>query len=406
MLAFKQKEFKMFASITQAPADPILGLNEKYNNDKRQNKVNLGVGVYKNEAGITPILDVVKTAEEYLLNNETTKSYLSIDGMASYGVEVQKLLFGSQSVIIKDKRAQTAQAPGGTGAIRIAAEFLKQQVGANTVWISDPSWANHENVFTRVGFTVKKYSYYNKSTNGLDFNAMCSDLECAQPGDVVLLHGCCHNPTGIDLCQSQWDKLALLCQEKQVLPFFDFAYQGFGKSVDDDAYGLRSFAKIIPQFLVASSFSKNFGLYNERVGAFTLVAKNKEIATCAFSQVKAIIRALYSNPPAHGAAIVTYILTNPALKEQWLNELAKMRERIYEMRTLFVDALAAKGVGQDFSFIAEQNGMFSFSGLTPTQVATLQQDFAIYIVGSGRISVAGMTKHNLPILVDAISKIC
>lgn len=395
----------MFEKITAAPADPILGLTEEFKNDTRSDKINLGVGIYKDESGHTPVLSTVKKAEAILLEKETTKSYLSIPGTAEYGLAVQQLLFGADSAIISSKRAKTAQAPGGTGALRLAAEFIKRQLGDVKVWISNPTWANHNGVFTAAGLETVQYSYYNADTKDMDFEATLADLANATPGDIVLLHGCCHNPTGIDPDAAQWQKLAELCAAKQLLPMFDFAYQGFAKGVEEDAEGLRIFAKQCKELLVASSFSKNFGLYNERVGAFTLVAESSEQADTAFSQVKSIARVIYSNPPAHGAAVVTEILNDAALRSEWEQEVADMRDRIQEMRTLFVQTLKDLGVEADFSFIERQNGMFSFSGLSKAQVQRLKEEFAIYIVGSGRISVAGMTKANMQPLCKGIAAV-
>ncbi|MDM7483898.1 MAG: amino acid aminotransferase [Vibrio metschnikovii] len=392
----------MFEKVVAAPADPILGLTEEFKSDPRTDKINLGVGIYKNEAGQTPVLATVKKAEAALLESEKTKSYLTIEGTAEYGLAVQKLLFGEQADIISDQRAKTAQAPGGTGALRVAGEFIKRQLGDVKVWISNPTWANHHGVFGAAGLETTEYTYYNAEKKDKDFPAMLADLEQASAGDVVLLHGCCHNPTGIDPTLEEWEILAKLVAEKGLLPLFDFAYQGFAKGVEEDAAGLRIFAQYNPEILVASSFSKNFGLYNERVGAFTLVAASADVANTAFSQVKAIIRSIYSNPPAHGAAVVTYILQNPALRAEWEAEVAEMRERIQEMRELFVTRLQEIGVNADFSFIERQNGMFSFSGLNKQQVQRLKEEFGIYIVGSGRISVAGMTKNNMSPLCEGI----
>ncbi|EKO3706146.1 aspartate/tyrosine/aromatic aminotransferase [Vibrio metschnikovii] len=392
----------MFEKVVAAPADPILGLTEEFKSDPRTDKINLGVGIYKNEAGQTPVLATVKKAEAALLESEKTKSYLTIEGTAEYGLAVQKLLFGEQADIISDQRAKTAQAPGGTGALRVAGEFIKRQLGDVKVWISNPTWANHHGVFGAAGLETTEYTYYNAEKKDKDFPAMLADLEQASAGDVVLLHGCCHNPTGIDPTLEEWEILAKLVAEKGLLPLFDFAYQGFAKGVEEDAAGLRIFAQYNPEILVASSFSKNFGLYNERVGAFTLVAASADVANTAFSQVKAIIRSIYSNPPAHGAAVVTYILQNPALHAEWEAEVAEMRERIQEMRELFVTRLQEIGVNADFSFIERQNGMFSFSGLNKQQVQRLKEEFGIYIVGSGRISVAGMTKNNMSPLCEGI----
>ncbi|EAS64315.1 amino acid aminotransferase [Photobacterium angustum] len=395
----------MFEKITAAPADPILGLTEEFKADTRATKINLGVGIYKDETGNTPVLATVKKAEAILLEKEKTKSYLSIPGTPEYGLAVQELLFGNDATIITEKRAQTAQAPGGTGALRVAAEFIKRQLGDVKVWISNPTWANHHGVFGAAGLETQQYSYYNAETSDIDFDAAVADLSQASEGDIVLLHGCCHNPTGIDPTTEQWQVLAKLCIEKKLLPMFDFAYQGFARGVEEDAQGLRIFADQLPELLVASSFSKNFGLYNERVGAFTLVGKTAEQAATAFSQVKSIARVIYSNPPAHGAAIVTTILNNAELRAEWEQEVADMRDRIQEMRTLFVTTLKELGVTNDFSFIERQNGMFSFSGLSKDQVTQLKTDFAIYIVGSGRISVAGMTKDNMMPLCKGIAAV-
>ncbi|WP_420911067.1 amino acid aminotransferase [Vibrio aestuarianus] len=395
----------MFEKVVAAPADPILGLTEEFKKDPRAEKINLGVGIYKNEAGETPILATVKKAEAALLESEKTKSYLTIEGTAEYGLAVQKLLFGAESDIVTQKLAKTAQAPGGTGALRVAGEFIKRQLGDVKIWISNPTWANHHGVFNAAGLETAQYSYYNAEAKDKDFAAMLADLAQAQTGDIVLLHGCCHNPTGIDPTAEEWEALAKLVAEKGLLPLFDFAYQGFAKGVEEDAQGLRTFAKYNKEILVASSFSKNFGLYNERVGAFTIVAASTETVSTAFSQVKAIIRSIYSNPPAHGAAVVTHILNNAELRTEWEQEVAEMRVRIQEMRELFVATLKAEGVEADFSFIERQNGMFSFSGLSKDQVTRLKNEFAIYIVGSGRISVAGMTKSNMGPLCKGIAAV-
>ncbi|CAH0533368.1 Aspartate aminotransferase [Vibrio stylophorae] len=395
----------MFEKIIAAPADPILGLTEEFKADSRSNKINLGVGIYKTNAGETPVLNTVKKAEALLLEKETTKSYLSIPGAPEYALAVQKLLFGQDAQLIAEKRVQTAQAPGGTGALRIAAEFIKRQLSSDTIWVSNPTWANHNNVFNAAGLTVQQYRYYNAANRDMDFAAMLEDLEQAQAGDVVLLHGCCHNPTGIDPTAAQWQQIAELCARKSLLPLFDFAYQGFGRGVEEDAEGLRLFAKVCPELLVASSFSKNFGMYNERVGAFTLAAATSDIAATAFSQAKSIIRTIYSNPPAHGGKVATEILDNPALRAEWEQEVTEMRDRIQEMRELFVKTLKEKGVSQDFSFISRQTGMFSFSGLSPEQVKRLKDEFGVYIVGSGRISVAGMTTSNMDKLCESIAAV-
>ncbi|KIO35297.1 amino acid aminotransferase [Shewanella sp. cp20] len=395
----------IFNQVVLAPADPILGLTDAFKADPRADKVNLGVGIYKDESGQTPILKSVKLAEQKLLETETSKSYLGIDGVVAYNQAVQGLLFGADHAVMSEKRAVTAQAPGGTGSLRMAAEFVVRNTDSRTVWVSNPTWANHNNIFQSAGLTVKQYGYYDAASHDIDFDAMLTSLEKAEEGDLLLLHGCCHNPTGIDLNISQWEVIAQLCVDKGLIPLFDFAYQGFGAGVEEDAQGLRLVASKVPELLVANSFSKNFGLYNERIGAVTLVAEDAETAKRAFSQIKSTIRSSYSNPPAHGALIVATILGDAELRKLWEAELTQMRERIAEMRVLFVKTLAQQGVSQDFSFISAQNGMFSFSGLNKDQVTRLKDEFGIYIVGSGRISVAGMTRANMDTICRAIAKV-
>ena len=395
----------MFEKISAAPADPILGLNEKFLNDPRADKINLGVGVYKDDDGNTPVLNSVKEAEKRLLEAENSKTYLGIPGTADYALAVQQLLFGTDSAIVAEGRAQTAQTPGGTGGLRVAAELISRQVGATRVWVSDPTWANHVGIFEAAGMEVMKYSYYDAAAHDMDFDAMLADLGQASAGDVVLLHGCCHNPTGIDPDREQWARLAELCAQRGLLPLFDFAYQGFARGLDEDAEGLRLFAEQCDEILVASSFSKNFGIYGERTGAFTLVAASAEVAATVFSQVKSIIRVIYSNPPKHGAALVAAILGDADLRAQWEGEVAAMRDRIRQMRGLLVKTLADKGVNQDFSFIERQNGMFSFSGLSKEQVLKMRADSGVYAVDSGRFNVAAMTSANMDALCDAIAAV-
>ncbi|MGP2950017.1 amino acid aminotransferase [Serratia nevei] len=392
----------MFEKITAAPADPILGLIDIFRADARPNKINLGIGVYKDETGKTPVLTSVKKAEQYLLENETTKNYLGIEGIPAFASCTQALLFGKESPIIADRRARTAQTPGGTGGLRVAADFIANQTSAKRIWISNPSWPNHKNVFSAVGLEVLEYAYYDAANHALDFDGLLNSLKQAQAGDVVLFHGCCHNPTGIDPTAEQWAQLAELSVANGWLPLFDFAYQGFANGLEEDAQGLRIFAAKHKELIVASSYSKNFGLYNERVGACTIVAADAETADRAFSQVKAAIRANYSNPPSHGAAVVATILGNDALRAMWEQELTDMRQRIHRMRQLFVNTLQEKGAQQDFSFIIQQNGMFSFSGLTKEQVLRLREEFGVYAVNSGRVNVAGMTPDNMAPLCEAI----
>ena len=395
----------MFEKIQAAPADPILGLGESFKAEIRDNKINLGIGVYKDANGLTPIVKAVKTAEKRLLETENSKNYLTIDGVAAYNQFTQELLFGANSEILSSKRAKTAQSLGGTGALRVAAEFIKRQTNAQNVWISSPTWPNHNAIFNAVGITIRNYRYYNEETHALDWDNMLADLSHADAGDVVLLHGCCHNPTGIDPTPAQWKQLAELSVKNGWLPLFDFAYQGLANGLEEDAQGLRAFAANHKELLIASSYSKNFGLYNERVGAFTIVAADQVTAETAFSQVKSIIRTLYSNPSSHGAHAVALVLGDAELKADWINELAGMRDRIKTMRQRFVDLLKEHGAEQDFSFIIEQNGMFSFSGLSPEQVDRLKDEFAIYAVRSGRINVAGITEDNIRYLCESIVKV-
>ena len=395
----------MFEKITAAPADPILGLGEAFKSETRNNKINLGIGVYKDAKGNTPIVKAVKEAERRLLEQENTKNYLPIDGVADFNARTKELLFGANSDIVKNNRARTAQSLGGTGALRIAAEFVKRQTNSQNVWISTPTWPNHNAIFKAVGINIREYRYYDAEHKALDWDNLIADLSQAGEGDVVLLHGCCHNPTGIDPTPEQWDKLAEMSAQKGWLPLFDFAYQGFAHGLEEDAYGLRAFAKNHKELLVASSFSKNFGLYNERVGAFTVVAENSDIAATALTQVKVIIRTLYSNPSSHGANTVALVLNDAKLRQDWENELTEMRDRIKKMRHRFVELLKEYGAQQDFSFIINQNGMFSFSGLSPEQVDRLKEEFAIYAVRSGRINVAGITEENIRYLCESIVKV-
>ncbi|MDY4595049.1 MAG: amino acid aminotransferase [[Pasteurella] aerogenes] len=392
----------MFENINAAPADPILGLGEAFKAETRDKKINLGIGVYKDAKGTTPIMKAVKKAEQRLFDVETTKNYLSIDGVAEFNAKTKALLFGANSDVVTQDRAKTVQSLGGTGALRIAAEFIKRQTKAQNVWISNPTWPNHNAIFNAVGMTIREYRYYDAERKALDWDNLIADLSNAGEGDVVLLHGCCHNPTGIDPTPEQWQKLAEMSVKNGWLPLFDFAYQGLANGLEEDALGLRTFAANHKELLVASSFSKNFGLYNERVGAFTLVAENEQIAATALTQVKTIVRTLYSNPASHGASTVALVLGDEQLRSEWDAELTEMRERIKKMRHLFVQLLKEAGAKQDFSFIIEQNGMFSFSGLSAAQVDRLKEEFAIYAVRSGRINVAGITEDNIRYLCESI----
>ncbi len=395
----------MFEHIKAAPADPILGLGEAFKAETRSPKVNLGIGVYKDAHGNTPIMRAIKAAEGRLYELETSKNYLAIDGVAEFNARTKELLFGADSDVVKKSRAKTVQSLGGTGALRIAAEFIKRQTKAQNVWISTPTWPNHNAIFNAVGITIREYRYYDAERKALDWDNLIADLSNAGEGDVVLLHGCCHNPTGIDPTPEQWKTLAEMSVQKGWLPLFDFAYQGLANGLDEDAVGLRTFAANHKELLVSSSYSKNFGLYNERVGAFTLVAETEEIAATALTQVKSIVRTLYSNPASHGAATVSLVLDDPKLRAEWEEELTEMRNRIKQMRHKFVELLKEYGAQQDFSFIIEQNGMFSFSGLSAEQVDRLKNEFAIYAVRSGRINVAGITEDNIRYLCESIVKV-
>ncbi|MXP67487.1 amino acid aminotransferase [Pantoea sp. Aalb] len=393
----------MFESIFAAPTDPILGLAELFHADKRHNKINLGIGVYKDETGNTPILNSVKQAEQYLLENETTKNYLNIDGLSDFARFTQELLFGINSEIIHTNRACTAQTPGGTSALRIAADFIATNTNIKRIWISNPSWPNHKNIFSSAGLQVCYYNYYNSISHELDFCGMLTSLQKANACDAVLFHGCCHNPTGLDPTINQWKILATLSKKKGWLPLFDLAYQGFAYGLDEDTKGLRIFAASHDELIISNSYSKNFGLYNERVGGLTLIAANSDIAKTTFSQVKYNIRANYSNPPVHGAAIVVTILNDRLLRKIWEQELYYMRQRIQNMRYQFMQILSEKG--KNFNFIINQKGMFSFIGLDQDQILRLREDFAIYAVNSSRINIAGITLENISRLCKAIIEV-
>lgn len=395
----------MFDHIEVAPPDPILGLEEAFKNDPNPAKINLGAGVYRDESGNTPIFRAVKRAEALILQTETSKSYLGITGAPEFAVVTQKLLFGEGHPVLAERRAVTAHCPGGTGALRVAAEFIKKANPTARVWISRPSWPNHPGVMQAAGLAVESYPYFDADNHGVAFDAMLASLARASAGDVVILHGSCHNPTGADLTPEQWAGLADFLAERRLLPLVDFAYQGFAQGLAEDVRGLHTLCQRLDEVVIASSYSKNFGLYNERVGALTLIAGSQAVADAALSQIKVIIRVLYSNPPAHGAKIVTTILNSPELRADWEAELAAIRGRIREMRQRFVAELRALGVARDFSFIERQNGMFSFTGLTREQVRALREQHSVYMVDSGRVNVAGLTSSNLPAVCRAIAAV-
>lgn len=393
----------MFESVDMAPPDPILGLTEAFLQDTNPHKINLSVGVYKDAHGKTPVLASVKEAERRLLAEETTKSYKPIDGDPAYAAAVMRLLFGPDHELISSDRARAAHCPGGTAALRVAGDYLKKKHPESSVWMSEPTWANHPNVFKAAGLEVKTYPYFDAARNSLDTESFLDALDRIPAGDVVLLHAGCHNPSGVDPTAEEWSQIAARLAERGALPLIDFAYQGFARGLDEDAAGLREVARHCREILVCSSFSKNFSLYNERVGALTMVADSEPAARAVLSHVKTVIRTNYSNPPAHGAAIVTTVLGDAALGSLWEEELKAMRDRINGTRGLLVETLEAKGVKADFSFILRQNGMFSFSGLTKDQVQRLRDEHSIYIVGSGRINVAGITEANVERLCEAIA---
>lgn len=395
----------MFETLQMAPPDAILGLTEAFKNDPNPEKINLSVGVYKDANGQTPVLQCVKEAERRLIEDEKTKGYLGIDGMPGFGHAARELLFGSDHPLVGDGRAVTLQTPGGTGALRVAGEFLARRTPVARIWCSKPTWANHPGVFASAGLDVDTYDYIDKTGRGLDFAAMLAGLNQIPAGNAVLLHACCHNPTGIDPTVEQWRQIAAVIAERDLLPLVDFAYQGFGGGLHQDAAGLHELTTHCNEVVVCSSYSKNFGLYSERVGALTIVSGSEDSAQAALSHSKACVRTNYSNPPRHGAAIVATILGDDDLRSRWVAELTEMRERINGMRLLFAEKMAAKAPGTDFSFITNQRGMFSFSGLSPMQVDQLRTQYGIYIVGSGRINVAGMTESNMDRLCDSIAKV-
>jgi aspartate/tyrosine/aromatic aminotransferase len=394
----------MFEAVKPAPADTILGLTEAYEQDQNPKKINLGAGVYKDEQGNTPILKCVRAAERLMLEEETTKTYLPIGGSPAYARLVQELIFGEQHPVIASGYAKTVHTPGGTAALRVGADFLHQALPKARIWVSDPTWANHRGVFEAAGFPVHTYTYYDAAEKALDFERMCSDLERIPGDDVVLLHVCCHNPTGVDPSHEQWQEIATIARRRRWMPLLDFAYQGFGSGLEQDRAPLALFLADGAELVVASSFSKNFGLYQERAGALTLVSTAPDVAEAVLSQVKRIIRVNYSNPPAHGGQVVETVLRDTALRKQWESEVTQMRERIKAMRTALVEGLHKRKVAGDFSFISRQNGMFSYSGLTDTQVKFLREQKSVYMVTGGRMNVAGITTSNITYLCDAIAE--
>ena len=392
----------MFESLKTLPQDPILQLMQSFRDDPRPDKMDLGIGVYKDDAGNTPIMAAVHEAERRLLENETTKSYVGPAGSAGFNDAMARLILGDDSTLIRDRRSSVVQTPGGCGALRMAAEFLRLCQPDTTVWVSTPTWANHLPLLGGAGLSIREYHYLNRDTLQVDFNAMLEALEGARQGDVVLLHGCCHNPSGADLSFEQWQAVTDLILRKRLLPFVDMAYQGLGDGLDQDAVGLRQLASQVPEMLVAASCSKNFGLYRERTGALMLISTSETINKAATSQLLSVIRSHYSMPPAHGAAIVETILGDDGLRSQWQDQLNGMCKRILHLRHAFADALAPVG---DFGFIARQRGMFSFLGISPEQVLRLREEYGIYLLESSRVNVAGLNDRVLPNVAAAIRNV-
>jgi aromatic-amino-acid transaminase len=390
----------LLSQMPAAPADPILGVTEAYVADRNPKKVNLGVGVYTDDEGKVPLLECVRRVEAERYKSGSPWTYLPIDGLAAYDQGVQRLLFGELK-----KNLVTVQALGGTGGLKIGADLLRLLSPRATVWISDPSWENHRQLFEAGGFTVKSYPYYDARTHGLDFAGMKRALEHAAAGDIVVLHACCHNPTGVDLSREQWPEVLATVRARGLVPFLDLAYQGFGEGIEADGYAARLFAEAMSPVFLSSSFSKSFSLYGERVGAFSLVAASEEEARRALSQLKRIVRTNYSNPPSHGGHLVAAVLNNPELRKLWESELGAMRERIKQMRKALVENIHARVPGSNFRFMLDQRGLFSYSGLTQEQVLRLRSDYSIYAIETGRICVAALNSKNIDYVADAIAKV-
>jgi len=395
----------IFAAVEMAPRDPILGLNESFNADTRGTKVNLGVGVYFDDNGKIPLLAAVKAAEDVRVKAALPRGYQPIEGAPAYNQAVQNLLLGKDSALIANGQVITAQALGGTGALKIGADYLKRLSPNAKVYISDPSWENHRALFESAGFVVENYPYYDAATRGVDFAAMKACLNALAAGSIIVLHACCHNPTGADLSDAQWKEVVDICGARGLVPFLDMAYQGFADGIEADAVAVRAFSASGLQFFVSSSFSKSFSLYGERVGALSVITASKDESARVLSQLKRVIRTNYSNPPIHGGALVAAVLASPELRQMWENELAGMRDRIRAMRTGLVDAIKAQGVAQDFSFVVQQRGMFSYTGLSAAQVERMKDEFGIYAVSTGRICLAALNSKNVDYVAKAIAAV-
>ncbi|MDE2003497.1 MAG: aspartate/tyrosine/aromatic aminotransferase [Betaproteobacteria bacterium] len=395
----------LFGAVDLAPRDPILGITEAYNADANPRKVNLGVGVYCDDSGKVPLLECVRKAEHEITDRAAPRGYLPIDGIPAYDKAVQALLFGESSPVIASARAVTVQALGGTGGLKVGADFLKRFSPASQVWISDPSWENHRALFEGAGFTVNAYPYYDPATHGLDFKAMRASLDTMPTGSIVVLHACCHNPTGVDPTPAQWDEIIAAVRARALVPFLDLAYQGFGTGIDADGEVVHKFVATPGPVFISSSFSKSFSLYGERVGALTVVTADKDEAARVLSQLKRVVRTNYSNPPTHGGQIVARVLTTPELRKLWEAELGMMRERIRSMRATLVTKLAERAPAHDFAFVRDQRGMFSYSGLDKAQVKRLREEFSVYAIETGRICVAALNTGNVDYVADAIAAV-
>jgi len=395
----------LFSAVEMAPRDPILGLNEQFNADTNPNKVNLGVGVYFDDQGKLPLLQCVQAAEKTMMSTPTARGYLPIDGIAAYDAAVKGLVFGTDSEPVASSRVATVQAIGGTGGLKIGADFLKHLRHDAKVLISDPSWENHRALFTNAGFVVDTYAYYDAAKRGVNFEGMLASLNAAAAGTVVVLHACCHNPTGYDITATQWDQVVEVVKARNLSAFLDMAYQGFGHGIDEDGAVIAKFVAAGLSFLVSTSFSKSFSLYGERVGALSVLCENKEEAARVLSQLKIAIRTNYSNPPIHGGAIVAAVLGNPELRALWEKELGEMRVRIKAMRQSLVEGLKAAGVTQDMGFITTQIGMFSYSGLNKDQMVRLRNEFGVYGTDTGRMCVAALNSNNIAYVCAAIAKV-
>ncbi len=392
----------MFEVLPLLPNDPILGLSIAYAKDSNPNKVDLGVGVYKNDAGITPIMKAVAEAEKLRIQRDTTKAYTPPAGVPGANEASTRLVFGAGHAVVEAGRVRTVQAPGGCGALRVAAELIQRAKPGANLWVSTPTWANHIPLLGSAGLKLREYPYYDYASHSIDFTAMLATLNEIPRGDLVLLHACCHNPSGADLTRAQWDKVADVLVERGIIPFVDMAYQGFGEGLEEDAYGLRMLANRVPEMVVANSFSKNFGLYRERAASLSLVFADTQQADAGFSQLLNVARGIYSMPPAHGSTIVDIILHSDELTQVWQSELTQMRERIAGLRSQLVESLNGLQQARDFSFIAQERGMFSFLGLTVEQVRKLKSDYSIYMTDTSRISVAGLTTEKMDYVAKAI----